>query len=239
MAFTVAIMQPYFLPYAGYFRLLAHSDLFVIYDCVQFPRRGWLHRNQLHDRTGALRWLTLPLAPAPQSVLIRDLAFPDGGSAEMAERLRPFDLDAPKADDVAALLDQVRRLEGRPVDYITDLLRAAAGALDLPWRTLRSSSLDIPDTFRGQDRIIEIARRLGADRYLNAPGGRDLYDADAFAAANIELAFLAPYAGTGGSILERLLHDERAALRANIAIMVNNSESKLPDLQASASEKSR
>ena len=58
---TVAIMQPYFAPYAGYFRLLATTDLFVVYDCVQFPRRGWVHRNQLPDAAGKLDWLTLPL----------------------------------------------------------------------------------------------------------------------------------------------------------------------------------
>jgi hypothetical protein len=75
-ALTIAIMQPYFFPYAGYFRLLAASDLFVIYDCVQFPRRGWVHRNKLLDASGEARWLTLPLEKAPQSVLIQDLRFP-------------------------------------------------------------------------------------------------------------------------------------------------------------------
>jgi len=69
-------MQPYFVPYAGYFRLFSASDLFVIYDCVQFPRRGWVHRNRLVDRTGAERWLTLPIEKAPQDVLIRELRFP-------------------------------------------------------------------------------------------------------------------------------------------------------------------
>ena len=58
---TFAVMQPYFFPYAGYFRLFAASDLFVIYDCVQFPRRGWVHRNLLPDASGSERWLTLPL----------------------------------------------------------------------------------------------------------------------------------------------------------------------------------
>jgi hypothetical protein len=52
---TVAIMQPYFIPYAGYFRLFAATDLFVIYDCVQFARRGWVHRNRLPDGAGAPR----------------------------------------------------------------------------------------------------------------------------------------------------------------------------------------
>ena len=89
---TVAIMQPYFFPYAGYFRLLAQSDLFVIYDCVQFPRRGWVHRNKLPDIYGVTQWLTLPLLKASQDVLIRDLQFPPDVRAVVAERLRPFSI---------------------------------------------------------------------------------------------------------------------------------------------------
>src|SRR3954465_13729467 len=71
----VAIMQPYFIPYAGYFRLFAACDLFVIYDCVQFPRRGWVHRNRLADESGAGGWLPLRLEKTPQDTLIRDLRF--------------------------------------------------------------------------------------------------------------------------------------------------------------------
>src|SRR3979411_2469618 len=81
MPHAVAIMQPYFIPYAGYFRLFAASDLFVIYDCVQFARRGWVHRNRLVDRGGTERWLTLPLQKAPRDVLIRDLRFAPDAAA--------------------------------------------------------------------------------------------------------------------------------------------------------------
>ena len=42
-------MQPYLFPYAGYFRLLSQVDEFVIYDCVQFPRRGRVHRTEVPD----------------------------------------------------------------------------------------------------------------------------------------------------------------------------------------------
>lgn len=216
MGFTVAIMQPYFLPYAGYFRLLAQADLFVVYDCVQFPRRGWVHRNQLIDRAGQERWLTLPLAHAPQAVLIRDLAFADNAEAEMAERLAPFDLATPLAGELGAILDRLARPQGRPVDYIVGLLETVTGRLDLPWRVAWSSELGLDPGLRGQARIIEIARRHGASRYLNAPGGRELYDDQAFAAAGLELAFLPPYAGPGGSILQRLLHEAPAAIRRDI-----------------------
>lgn len=217
MAFTVAIMQPYFLPYAGYFRLIAQADRFVVYDCVQFPRRGWVHRNKLVDRQGAERWLTLPLAPAPQETAIRDLAFAEGATAEMGERLRPFDLNTARAGSIAAILARLVDLGPTPVDYIVGLMGAVCARLDLPWEVVTSSSLDIDPALRGQDRILEIARRLGAERYLNAPGGRDLYDSQAFAAAGIELAFLDPFEGRGGSILQRLLHEDAAAVRREIA----------------------
>lgn len=208
---AIAIMQPYFLPYAGYFRLIAQTDVFVIYDCVQFPRRGWVHRNKLVDAQGQEQWLTLPLKPAPQDVLIRDLAFPDDAAASLAERLRPFPVAARNGPHTP-LVEQVLRPEGRPVDYISGLLEAASRLLGLPWNVVRSSSLEVPEDFRGQARILEIARRLGATRYLNAPGGRELYDTDAFAAAGIELSFLEPWAGAGGSILQRISDDDLQAL---------------------------
>src|ERR1700761_2078318 len=110
-------MQPYFIPYAGYFRLITGSDLFVIYDCVQFPRRGWVHRNKLLDPHGQEQWLTLPLAKAPQDVLIKDLTFPANAVEEMESRLRTFQLKSERIEEIAPLLSRLRRLEGRPVDY--------------------------------------------------------------------------------------------------------------------------
>ena len=212
MAGTVAIMQPYFLPYAGYFRLFAQADVFVLYEDVQFTRRGWLHRNKLIDRAGEERWLTLPLAHAPQEVLIRDLAFADNAAAEMPERLRPFDLTGAPAE----LIEAVRATHGRPVEYITGLLERCCRLLDLPWSVVTASDLAIPAAVRGQDRILALAKALGATRYINAPGGRDLYDQAAFAAAGVQLQFLTPFEGKGGSILQRLAEDPPEAVRAEI-----------------------
>src|SRR6188474_1146913 len=96
---TVAIMQPYFIPYAGYFRLFAASDLFVIYDCVQFPRRGWVHRNQMLGPDGQECWLTLPLARMARDVRIRDLSFSADAGAILQERMRRIPLLAARSQD--------------------------------------------------------------------------------------------------------------------------------------------
>jgi hypothetical protein len=215
---TVAIMQPYFFPYAGYYRLLTRSELFVIYDCVQFPRRGWVHRNKLKDRSGADQWLTLPLVKQDQNVLIKDLLFSDDAPRELSERLRPFPLVSTDPEWKDEVLRHVLNTGTGVVDYLEAMLQLVASRLGLPaWNLCRSSSLDIPQTLRGQDRIIEIARCVGAKRYLNAPGGVDLYDKEKFASSGLELEFLPAYDGPFDSMLGRMLAERPDRLAQDIA----------------------
>ena len=215
-SFTVAIMQPYFIPYAGYFRLFAASDLFVIYDCVQFPRRGWVHRNKMLGADGQECWLTLPLSKMPRDVRIRDLSFSADASAILEEQMRRVPLLATRMQADPEIVASLKHVVGAPVDYLERLLREIVSWLGLRWHTIRSSSLDVPDSLRGQERIIEIARRVGATRYMNAPGGRALYEPERFAAAGIELRFLDPYPGPSSSILHRLLTEDPTLLSDDI-----------------------
>jgi len=213
---TVAIMQPYFVPYAGYFRLLAAAELFVLYDCVQFPRRGWVHRNRLPDANGQLQWLTLPLAKAPREVSIRDLRFRPDATAALTTQFSRFPLLTRPCSEPPGLLDALRDVSGTPLDYIERLLARCAARLGLPWRVLRSSTLGIPPEVFGQERILAIATALGASQYVNPPGGRKLYDYNRFVAAGVELRFLPDHQGTFVSILARLLAEPAAAVTAEI-----------------------
>ena len=213
---TVAIMQPYFVPYAGYFRLLAAADLFVLYDCVQFPRRGWVHRNRLPDANGKLQWLTLPLAKAPREVSIRNLRFRPDAPAALTSQLTRFPLLTRPRSDPLGLLEALRDVSGTPLDYIERLLERCAAGLGLPWRVLRSSTLGISPELSGQERILAIAAALGARRYVNPPGGRSLYEYTRFAEAGVELRFLPDYQGSFLSILARLLAEPAEAVAAEI-----------------------
>lgn len=199
---SVAIMQPYFVPYAGYFRLLAAADLFVLFDCVQFARRGWVHRNRLPNAAGALDWLTLPLEKGPRDMPIRDLRFQADAGVEIAARMNRFPVLAEAWHH--PLVEAMRDPVGSPVDHIERLLGLVARSLDLPWRTLRSSSLNLGPEPRGQERILAIAKAVGADCYINPPGGRPLYDPARFAEAGVALRFLPDHDGSYASIAARL-----------------------------------
>jgi WbqC-like protein family len=214
MTLRVAIMQPYFMPYAGYFRLFAATDLFVIYDCVQFPRRGWVHRNQLTTASGQSDWLTLRLQKAPQDVRIKDLAFAPDAAEHMAADIRRFPALHNHSDH--PLVQALSETNGAPPVYITRLLETACGMLGLPFRTCRSSTLSIPDALHGQERILAIAQAIKATHYVNAPGGRELYDKDVFAARGMKLSLLPAYDGNHASVLERLLQEDPRIVASEI-----------------------
>lgn len=204
---TVCIMQPYFIPYAGYFRLMAACDLFVIYDCVQFPRRGYVHRNNLKRQDGKAEWLSLPLASCARQTLIRELTFRDDRREWWAAARRRFPVLADPGEDARVLVRQMQEnmaSDASPLDLISALLAATSRGLGFKCAFLSSSTLGIPETVKGEARIIEIAKSVGAKRYVNAPGGRALYDQENFAKAGIELRFLTDYDGSTLSILERV-----------------------------------
>lgn len=211
----IAIMQPYFMPYAGYFRLMAAADLFVIYDCVQFPRRGWVHRNKLHLAGGESDWLTLPLAKGERdSTRIMDLQFLPDAQALWRERLRAFPAIRPERQ--TELFASVATLDISPCDYMVRNLKHACNLLGISCEWAYSSSLNVPAELRAQDRILAIAKHFGATDYINSPGGRALYEESAFADQGINLHFLPDYKGAMTSILERLMLEDPKAIAAEI-----------------------
>jgi len=210
-------MQPYFFPYAGYFRLIAEADIFVIYDCVQFPRRGWVHRNRLKRADGAPGWLTLPVQKCARDTAIADIRLSADASQRLDAQIQRF----------PALRQGLGRdmLREAPVtgaamplvDYLERGLAACCAQLDLSFKPVRSSTLGIAPSLTAESRIIAIVRALGGSAYINAPGGRALYDPTHFARHGLALQFLNDYQGPAWSILQRLATDGAEEIKRALA----------------------
>lgn len=214
---SVAVMQPYFFPYGGYFGLFVAAETFIIYDDVQFVRRGRVHRCELPGPTGAIEWLTLPLARQPRDVLIRDLAFAVDARVSFDLRLARFHwlntARGPLAEGLRAHL--FGPLSG-VLNYLEEGLKLVAEGLRLPVRFLRSSSFPLDPDLRGQARVIELAKAAGARTYVNLSGGRSLYDSRTFADHGLELRFLSPYSGSLRYLLPALAQAQPAEMRKDI-----------------------
>ena len=202
----VAVMQPYFFPYAGYYRLLAAADIFVIYDCVQFPRRGYVHRGNVPGPNGEIEWLTLPLARQPRDTLICDLEFALHGRAELDRRLAQYPwFKAANSAAAQRLRSHLRDPLGSVIDFLEAGLRLTTELLDFDARIIRSSQLAVPVHLSGEERVIAIVKAVGGHHYINAPGGRALYHAERFNADGVTLNFLPPYEGPYRTMLHDLM----------------------------------
>ncbi|HET9097633.1 MAG TPA: WbqC family protein [Candidatus Baltobacteraceae bacterium] len=214
---TIAVMQPYFFPYAGYFRLFTAADTVVMFDCVQFPRRGWVHRNRFADAHGNLDWLTLPLVKADRDARIDELRLPPDVRGRLETAMRRFPV-------LERALKGEHPLISRALDFPSDdaagylcgLVRDVTSMLNISKPMIRSSTLHIDPALRAGDRVLAIVKALGGTRYVNPPGGRDLYDRGSFAHAGVELCFLPPYGAGSGSILSRLLTEPPQAISREI-----------------------
>ena len=212
----IAIMQPYFFPYLGYYRLLASTDIFVIYDCVQFPRRGWVHRNKFMLINGISDWLTLPIKKSPQKTKIKDIYFLDDARDKLTQSLEKF-LYLKNRNKSEQLFNLMLNLHENLSTYLISQLKAVSSIFGYTPTILRSSSLYISADLKGEDRIIEINKCLDSKVYINSPGGTSLYSIETFKNHGIEIKFLRPYIGSYSSVFERLLLESIDMLKKEIA----------------------
>lgn len=200
----IAIMQPYFIPYAGYFRLFCAADLFVVYDCVQFPRRSFVHRNKLYTDANMLDWLTLPLQKQAMNTLIQNMLFREEGKLEWKNDLNRFPAFKILEKKYASLFSMIANLDINPAHYIVRSLQEICRILDVPCNVTYSAELAISKEMKGQDRILEIVKHYRATEYINSPGGRELYNESDFERHGVKLTFLPEFKGDYHSIIHYL-----------------------------------
>ncbi len=195
---TVAIMQPYWIPYAGYFRLFKEADYFVFLDDVQFPRRGYVHRNRLEKANGSEDWMTLPLKRASRSALINQIELRDAQGTFFESQKARFPAFNAGYD---TLSEEIQRADHLLVNLLISTLEKIRKFLEIDCICFKSSDFQVAKK-RGQERILFLVKELGATRYVNASGGRHLYDRDLFNRSGVELSFLEPWKGGALSIIQ-------------------------------------
>ncbi|MDN5881408.1 MAG: WbqC family protein [Nitrosospira sp.] len=188
----VAIMQPYFLPYIGYFQLMHAVDVFVCFDDVQYINRGWVNRNRILVR-GRPNWVTMPVVKANRKDSINKRCYVAGTDAKDAikRQLEAAYCTTPHKRNVLPLLVSLINYDERNVaKYNMHLLGCLAEILGIKCDVRLASDFNLPKTRKGQDRVIDICRLLGANTYINPRGGMELYNINAFERAGIRLFFL-------------------------------------------------
>lgn len=195
---NLGIMQPYFFPYLGYFDLINVVDHFVVYDSVQYMKQGWINRNRVLRPTGGWQYISVPI---------------DKGSFHDSYRTPIMDIRIARGEDwrtrIIRQLDHYRKRapcfwetvklvegcldtkEGSISKLNVRILEKVCELLEIDFTYSFSSKMGLPGTsgLNAQDRVLAICELLGASRYINLPGGRDLYDGYRFREGSIEIDF--------------------------------------------------
>jgi hypothetical protein len=189
----LGMQQPYLFPYLGYYQLIQAVEQFVIYDDVQYIKGGWINRNRILLQGRPFRF-TLSLQNDSRSTLINERCFSGKHQEEKAmflKTLRCAYRKAPYFTDVFNLIETIFAFdEPNLVQMLTYSLKITCKYLGIKTPFLVASMLEKDCTLKRENRMFNICTRLGADHYINAIGGQELYSKADFLARDIRLDFL-------------------------------------------------
>jgi hypothetical protein len=191
-----SIHQPQYIPWLGYFFKILHSDVFVLFDTVQYPRgKHFGSRNQIKTAQGA-QWLTVPVLGRSDLLSYSEIAV-DGVQNWAQKHWRSIDLayrKAPCFEQYSARLQEIylgRKWE-RLTDFSHALLQFCFDALGLAARIVRASALPVDKAAMPTDEyIFALLKAVGADAYISGQGEGSMryIRADEFASRRVALFF--------------------------------------------------
>lgn len=185
----LGIMQPYFMPYIGYFQLMKAVDKYVVYDDVNYIKGGWANRNHILIN-GEKEMFTVTLQKASQNKLLNEIVIGD----DFKKLMKTLQMNYSRAinfDQTMVLMERIISFPNKQLAvFIANSFREILSYLSVETEILMSSEIPKDNSLRGKDKIIQICEILGADTYYNAVGGKNLYDQEEFREHGITLNFV-------------------------------------------------
>lgn len=185
----LGIMQPYFLPYLGYWQLMNAVDTYIVYDDVTYIKGGWINRNNFLVQ-GNAKLYSFSLDGASSYKLINEIGVKDDFSNFI--KLLQFNYaKAPFFKECLELSNKIITYDKSNLGkFLFNSIKVIADYLDFDTKILLSSEIEKDNNLKGKDKVIHICKLLGADEYYNAIGGQELYDKKEFQDHGIKLSFV-------------------------------------------------
>ncbi len=193
----VAVMQPYFFPFLGYFELIKKCDIFIFFDDVQYIRRGFINRNTILSKSGEVG-IIMPVKKGDRSLNINEIFLSDTFEDDYNKFRKQCEYAYGKSDNyfkVKELIEKTynafKNSKKKDIGVLAQLsIIYSAEILELKCKFMNSSDFPNPKNLKKDDRIIDICLSLKEiDTYINRPGGKDLYDKKKFQENGIKLEF--------------------------------------------------
>jgi hypothetical protein len=189
----IGIMQPYFFPYIGYFQLINSVDEFIIYDNIQYTKKGWFNRNRiLVDGKDYL--ITLPFKKDSDYLDISERKISENWEKDRKKILNVIKHSYSKSpffDQIFPLIEKIlNNKETNSFKFIYDSILEINKYLEIKTPIIISSKIEIDHSKKSQDKVLELCKSRNGKNYINSIGGIDLYDKEVFLNEGIKLNFI-------------------------------------------------
>lgn len=186
---TIGCNQPYFFPYIGSWQLINSVDVYVISDSMQYIKQGYINRNNMLIN-GRRHLFTLEASGVHKRSLINEVKV-GKNSAQILKSIYHAYRKAPYFKEVYPILEEILLHDEKNLaKYVGYSIERIAQYLDIDTKIIYLSDLQKETSLKGQERVIDICKRLNADRYINSIGGQGLYDKKNFIKEGIKLNFI-------------------------------------------------
>jgi len=220
-------MQPYFFPYIGYFQLMNTVDEFIVYDNIEFTKKGWINRNRILVN-GKDSFITLPLKKDSDYLHVKERYLAntwDSDKIKLRNRIIESYRKAPQFNSAYPVIEKCISFEDANLfNFIFHSLQAIKEYLEIPASLLISSSVMIDHELKAHTKVIEICKARKATKYINPIGGVALYDKVEFQKEGIDLSFL-----KSNDIIYKQFNNEFIPWLSVIDVMMFNSKEKIKD----------
>lgn len=187
MTKTVAIHQPNYLPWPGYFHKMMNSDIFVFLDDVKFTSNSVIHRNKIKTPDG-WTWLTVPTKGSSKKPINSvQIATTESWKKTHLKSITHLYSNAKYYEKTEPIMELYDQEWEKLIELNAASINTVADILGIDTEILYASDLDI--TSKKTERIVDICKSLGADVYYSGEGARDYQDESVFKKAGIDLVY--------------------------------------------------
>lgn len=186
----IGIMQPYFFPYLGYWQIMNAVDKYIVYDNIQYTKKGWFNRNRFLQN-GHDELFSINLEKASDFLDVRDRNIsPVFDRKKLLEQFKNAYRKAPCFSTNFPLVEQIVMCsEMNLFKYLFNGIQIMHDVLDMKSELIISSTVNIDHSKKSSEKVKDLVLAVGGDEYINPIGGMDLYSYEDFKKSGIELKF--------------------------------------------------
>jgi len=192
----IAIMQPYFFPYIGYFQLIHEADIFVIFDDVKYIHRGWINRNRVLKQKDGWQYIGVPLEKHSSHTLIKDISIHSEieWKSKIISQLTHYKKVAPYYYKTIKLVENIlNSFNGSSiVELNKHIIISIIDYIGIKTKLLISSEcgFNYSDVAGPGDWALSITKQLSGTQYINPIAGKELFDSSKYHDSGIDLTYL-------------------------------------------------